>query len=229
MNTMNGSCMLVTRGLLMLMSVVFFGVGPALAEEPAARQDTAAAKPVAATPESGPIAQPAHGPQEGIKVHGHWVIEVRNPDGKLVERRDFENALTQYGQIYLADFLRRSSTPGSWAILVFDGLCPGGSTAVCVILESGASYPAIAPVTFPNLQVSGGPGSLVLSGSLTASAAGNVTDVAAQVGRCGPDAAPQNCGSGFLYGQPFTSRQVSPPVPVQQGQIVQITVTISFS
>src|SRR5262245_57695497 len=23
------------------------------------------------------------GPQEGIKVHGHWVIEVRNPDGSL--------------------------------------------------------------------------------------------------------------------------------------------------
>jgi hypothetical protein len=24
----------------------------------------------------------AGGPQEGIKVHGHWVIDVRNPDGQ---------------------------------------------------------------------------------------------------------------------------------------------------
>lgn len=24
-------------------------------------------------------AAPAGGPKEGIKVHGHWVIEVRNP------------------------------------------------------------------------------------------------------------------------------------------------------
>ncbi|MGB6781339.1 MAG: hypothetical protein WBE36_04720, partial [Terracidiphilus sp.] len=28
-------------------------------------------------------AKPAGGLHQGIKVHGHWVIEVRNPDGKL--------------------------------------------------------------------------------------------------------------------------------------------------
>ena len=34
--------------------------------------------------------RPGH---EGIKVHGHWVIDVRNLDGKLVTHREFENAL----------------------------------------------------------------------------------------------------------------------------------------
>ena len=28
----------------------------------------------------------------GIKVHGHWIIEVLNPDGSLVNHREFENA-----------------------------------------------------------------------------------------------------------------------------------------
>ena len=35
----------------------------------------------------------AKGTQEGIKVHGHWTIEVRNPDGKVVTHTEFENAL----------------------------------------------------------------------------------------------------------------------------------------
>jgi len=41
---------------------------------------------------------------EGIKVHGHWVIEVRNPDGRLVQRRDFENSLTSVGAQNLPPF-----------------------------------------------------------------------------------------------------------------------------
>src|SRR5271166_4250399 len=30
---------------------------------------------------------------QGLKMHGHWVIDVKNPDGTLVQHRDFENAL----------------------------------------------------------------------------------------------------------------------------------------
>jgi hypothetical protein len=30
---------------------------------------------------------------EGIKVHGHWVMEVKNPDGTVAERREFNNSL----------------------------------------------------------------------------------------------------------------------------------------
>ena len=37
------------------------------------------------------------GPQEGVRVRGHWVLDVRNPDGTLADRRDFHNA-------YLAEF-----------------------------------------------------------------------------------------------------------------------------
>lgn len=33
------------------------------------------------------------GQHEGIKVHGHWSIEVHNPDGSLVRHVEFENSL----------------------------------------------------------------------------------------------------------------------------------------
>lgn len=33
------------------------------------------------------------GKHEGIKVHGHWTIDVKNPDGTLVRHVEFENSL----------------------------------------------------------------------------------------------------------------------------------------
>lgn len=55
-----------------------------------------AAKPAAAPaklPALPAVKPPAKGQHEGITVHGHWVIEVRNPDGKLVKHVEFENSL----------------------------------------------------------------------------------------------------------------------------------------
>src|SRR6185312_9859994 len=31
--------------------------------------------------------------QEGIKVHGHWVMDLKDKDGKVIEHRDFQNSL----------------------------------------------------------------------------------------------------------------------------------------
>lgn len=38
------------------------------------------------------------GRNEGIKVHGHWTIEVRDPDGRLAAHREFENSLAPSGR-----------------------------------------------------------------------------------------------------------------------------------
>ena len=46
---------------------------------------------------SAPITEVGDGQKakaDGIKVHGHWKIDVRDPDGKLVSQTEFENALT---------------------------------------------------------------------------------------------------------------------------------------
>ena len=33
------------------------------------------------------------GTHEGVKVHGHWMIEVKEPNGKLISHTEFENSL----------------------------------------------------------------------------------------------------------------------------------------
>jgi hypothetical protein len=49
------------------------------------------------------------GPHEGIKVHGHWVIDVRNPDGSLVTHHEFENALRPSSMV-LPQILSRNAS-----------------------------------------------------------------------------------------------------------------------
>jgi hypothetical protein len=39
-------------------------------------------------------ARPESPGAQGLKVHGHWVMDVKNKDGKVVEHRDFQNSLT---------------------------------------------------------------------------------------------------------------------------------------
>src|SRR5713226_7169875 len=61
------------------------------------------------------------GPQEGIKVHGHWVLEVRNPDGSLASRSEFENALVPTtGTNLLAALLTRGVSFGWFEIQIGD-------------------------------------------------------------------------------------------------------------
>src|SRR5437879_3747133 len=73
-------------------------VAPMLTTMPFASQvatgtDAGAAPPeMEAVPAEQVAAAPAGGPQEGIQVHGAWTIDVREPDGTLVEHREFENA-----------------------------------------------------------------------------------------------------------------------------------------
>ncbi|MGA9304167.1 MAG: hypothetical protein WBW31_02060 [Candidatus Sulfotelmatobacter sp.] len=61
---------------------------PTAADAKAAQQAQAAA--------NSPAAQAAKAPRgtgEGIQVHGHWTIVVRNPDGTVAARQEFENTL----------------------------------------------------------------------------------------------------------------------------------------
>lgn len=74
--------------------------------------------------------RPSGGQHEGIKVHGHWMIEVRNRDGQLVLRTEFENSLHQNpysnGLPHLPQsFLSRAVTAGEWGITL------GGSSSPC--------------------------------------------------------------------------------------------------
>ncbi|MBI4489067.1 MAG: hypothetical protein HY694_08265 [Deltaproteobacteria bacterium] len=175
------------------------------------------------------------GPQEGIKVHGHWTIEVRNPDGTVVERREFKNALI--GGSALVSILARQRSVGLWHVLLLAGSgqtqpcsTAQGGGADCFIAESASSLSG--PNVFKTLTVSVpteglNAGKLVLSGTATASNTTQIARVQTSNVTCSPNFAPSNCAPGtFLFGITLTT--LTSPISVSQGQQVQVTQVIGF-
>jgi len=72
----------------------------------------------AAPPNSESEERPAKSGGDAIHVHGHWIIEVRNPDGKVTARREFENSLTPAGQGFLEEILAGWLTAGGMSVLL---------------------------------------------------------------------------------------------------------------
>jgi hypothetical protein len=119
---------------------------------------------------------------EGITVSGWWTIEVRNPDGKLVSRREFENSLAPNnlwnsvgGGGLLAELLASVLTPGSWMIMFSDSAADGANVTNLIGTaqpNSVAAQQNFCPPTTcsTNLTVTSGPigtnpGILTFSGS----------------------------------------------------------------
>jgi hypothetical protein len=162
---------------------------------------------------------------EGVAVHGRWTVTVTR-DGKVVERREFQNALTAGGQFHLSRALSRQRTPGPWIILVeADGtgsLCAGnefinGTDADCAISESAAE----ATATVTNDTV-------VLEGTETVVRAGNIEVVSTFQWWCGPDTAPATCQGSGTPSQ-VTLKVLDSVIPVQVGDRIEVQVVISFS
>ena len=143
------------------------------------------------------------GPAEGVKVHGHWVIEVRNVDGTLQLRREFENALTDMGRFALSGLLTGEYTVSNWRVQT-------NANAGC------GPPPCIIQLTVANELT----GPAVLNGRFVAVSTGNVTNVTALMTR--------RFGTFNNAEDPFSSRSLTPPIPVQPTQTVAVTVTFSF-
>ena len=95
-----------------------------------------------------PIPKPAaKGAQEGIKVHGHWIIEVKNPDGSSAARQEFDNAIdSNTGADVLTGLLSGEYVSGGFFIALNgnSGLCGMGSlgfAAGCLLFDT-RSYSA---------------------------------------------------------------------------------------
>jgi hypothetical protein len=162
----------------------------------------------------------AGGPQEGIKVHGHWVIDVRNPDGKLVTHREFENAYNGEST-FLVSILARQRSVGLWRIQLF----LTGYDESFVIEEP--NDPATA--SSKNLAVLFSGHNFVLKGSFTPQVDLSINTVETYVHSCSSDIAPVAPCSGVTdHFEGFTGTNTQ-QVSVAAGQIVQVTVTISFS
>jgi len=234
------------RAFGLVVTLMLGGTCAGWAQGPAAESAAApAAKKVSAltpTPEKAPraAAKPQSGPHEGIKVHGRWVIEIRNPDGTLATRREFNNHLAGVGGENLAALLARNASGGRWLISLspaagVGGPCPGflGSPTItsCAIQESGASAFPLGAGVSTNLAVSlagVAQNQVVLNGSAKALGAGRIDFVATQQGVCPANVTPQNCTTASSPGF-FSVTGLNTPVTVQQGQTIDVTVTFSFS
>ncbi|MDP2391317.1 MAG: hypothetical protein Q8N52_13390 [Acidobacteriota bacterium] len=185
-------------------------------------------------------AQPASAQDEGIKVHGEWVLEVRNPDGTLAMRAEFQNALTSAGRAFLPRVLAGERRVGRWGVLI------AGTGDLCTSPELGWDADDSLSLNFPEssarredcalydnnipkfgLTVSSVGGAIVLSGAVTIDGGGTVTHVATNYLDCSTIA--DGCPWGPMASGAFSRRQLPQPISVSSGQVVQVTVRISFS
>lgn len=84
------------------------------------RANAQTAVPNSATAKSA-RARRCGGAHEGIHVSGYWVIEVKNPDGKVTSHREFENTFQESGQQFLANALTSNNLPGGFAVTLNGG------------------------------------------------------------------------------------------------------------
>ena len=91
---------------------------------------------MSASPLSSPVeTTSAKGQHEGITVHGHWVMEVKNPDGTRVSRQEFENALVQPGGAQdLTFLLLGGATMGGYRVIL-SGSSSSLFTGPCALLD----------------------------------------------------------------------------------------------
>jgi hypothetical protein len=215
---------------------------------PAAKSAAPAAQKAIATE------SPDKGLNTGIKIHGHWVIEVKNPDGKLVSHAEFENSLQPGGQTALAGLLWGFAL-GDWAIFV-DGAsgdtqlpCTstlGNGSSPCEIVEPGSFFasncasglPANLTYAecFPTLVLANdtnhSSSTVGLAGTFVASAAGVITDVQAFLHLCGPSSTPSTCASPngqVIVAYEFTSRILPAQGSVQCGGTGQPSCTVNVN
>lgn len=163
---------------------------------------------------------PSKGLNTGVEVHGHWVIEVKNPDGRRVSHTEFENSYE--GNTDLIDLLARQFVFGEWGVILGGPSTPCaaqitgpfGNAALgkifisttppyCVISESGPMITQNCAVSSSqtdcsqNLQVgiSTSTTSFTLGGSVISSQNGTVSQVESIVTSCPPSTAPAACAT----------------------------------
>lgn len=165
------------------------------------------------------------GPREAIQVSGHWVIEVRNPDGTVAERREFHNAFT--GGFFISEVLTARRSPSHWEISLGGVGGTGPCSVSCIITEPRSTRP-VAPAIFKNLTTSVADSGLELRGFVVASQNGSIGVVNTRLLTCNPTSAPGAICSPARVAD-ISGTTLQSPVSVVNGQQVLVTVTISFS
>jgi hypothetical protein len=120
---------IIRRGLV-LAALLALALSGSSATRAQSTSPTAATNPAPAVIKAIPTsadAPPPRGSREGIKIHGHWTIEIRNPNGSLDKRVEFENAICPTQTITISLF-------GSPITSTF----PGGALALSSVASGQA-------------------------------------------------------------------------------------------
>jgi hypothetical protein len=187
----------------------------------------AAAAVVVGIANPGIAQEPAGTSAEAIKVRGHWTLTIRNSDGSVAGRVEFDNALVPDGGALLSRLLGRRSAlsqppDDAWRVTI------AGSSESYQIYE-GTLHPALKrPGDFDGLSVTvpaSGPNAsrLLLVGTARATEAQSITAVTTAIAHMD-----QKTGM-YLSAIPFTGHVLSAPATVVPGQSIDVTVVISFS
>jgi hypothetical protein len=212
------------------------------------------------------------GAHEGIKLHGHWSIDVKNPDGTLVKHSDFENQLQYDGTQYLTALISGWGVGGDYAIYFTNAtatatgspttnvVCPAPASTTtstfpyCSIVQNINTQPGIfhclhyycvgGLTVTPTFGSGTGLPNVVLAGNITAPQAGSINNVYIGFNGCNSvstttpatptapgtiTAAACQASTTGSYGGTMSGTTLGSPVTVVAGQIIQITVTYTFS
>ncbi len=253
---MNNTTNLTSRTAKFLATALFLLVTLATIAGAAAQAPAPpAARPTGtAAAESESSAVPNDASHQGIKVHGHWTITVRNADGSAARTTEFENSLTSDGAQLISKLLLGTTVRAYFMLSVFNGsgIEPNKSPCQnlsipsysCNIYPSAAvSTPCIAGACAIGLTATATPTGFTLRGSILSNSTGSITHVTSYLFTC-----PQTSDTGSTVtaaacyastvgtnnfqnaeGLGFTDTTTPSPIPVTADQTIDVRVAITFS
>ena len=246
--------MKTTTTLLRLLALTTLGLAfvAATAQQPSAKtlagKPPASAKPSVASPlaaNEDSKASDSMAGARGITVHGHWRFVIKNADGSVAKREEFENSLDpSNGAQLLTALLVGTATPADFLVAVLSASgtspCPN---SYCILITSTSS-PAYFGCTLGNetcftglTTATPGKNSIQLAGQFIAPQNGVIDTVHSYLDYCSDSTvSPKSCaasvGGVLAAGLTVTSSTTNPsftPINITAGQIVQVSVLLSFS
>lgn len=165
---------------------------------------------------------------EGIGVRGAWTIVIRNPDGSVASRHEFDNALEPTGELLLLNLVMRDSSMGRWRITL---LAPSGGESPCALPQHCQINQGVQALSQNNANLVLSPTDLgmQMSGSLVANRDGSIGEVDTTGLLCRANVAPGDCLGNETRSRNFTSHELDEPISVLRNQQVFVKIVISFS
>ncbi|MFH1809147.1 MAG: hypothetical protein ABIJ09_10410 [Pseudomonadota bacterium] len=174
--------------------------------------------------------------KQSIAIKGHWQIEVRNPDGTVTQRREFDNAFV--GALSMQELMQRQNVIGAWHISLYGvganpaSACMATNPEPCVIREPQPPAQEDTRYSF-NLSLTPSTSGVRFSGSKVASRDGVVGRVDLGYTACPGNNSPESCAAWNVVqmeSKAFTAHALTAgqEISLITGQQILVSVEVSF-